>query len=184
MKNQKNYFVDNKKFYDAIVQHYVDCEEAQEKGLEQPRIPEFIGECLLKIADNLTRHRWFINYTQQYKEEMVGQALLNCIEYFYRFDANRFSNPFSYFTQSCFNTFRDVAKKERRNQYVKYASFEKAMIESGGDGLTELQMYDNISEFIANFEDDVEKERVKRKEKLAQKKRLEEQKDSESSSNN
>ena len=42
-KNNKHY-IDNKKFYTALLHHKKSIEEARAKGLEDPRIPPYIGE--------------------------------------------------------------------------------------------------------------------------------------------
>ena len=50
-KAKPEHYVDNKKLY-AEMQVYLNAvKEAEEAGDEKPRIPEYIGECLLKISN-------------------------------------------------------------------------------------------------------------------------------------
>ena len=90
-KNSKHY-IDNKKFYTALLQHKKNVEEAKVKGLPAPRIPAYIGECLYKIATRLSLKPNFISYT--YRDEMISDGLENCINYLNNFDLY---NPLSYF---------------------------------------------------------------------------------------
>ena len=54
----------------------VACEEAENVG-ERPKVPEYIGECILKIANGLSNRPNFINYT--YKDEMISDGIENCL---------------------------------------------------------------------------------------------------------
>jgi len=72
---------------------------------------EFIGECLLKIATHLARKGFF--GTTPYKEEMIGDAVLNAILYLENFDVKR-GNPFAYFTQiMTFAFYRRISGEEQ-----------------------------------------------------------------------
>ena len=54
MKQRKRVmYVDNKKFYEAIVEYHKQVQQAHEEGKEEPRISNYIGECIYKIAENL-----------------------------------------------------------------------------------------------------------------------------------
>ena len=171
--------VDNKKFYDAIVEYREEKDIAEAAGSAIPRIPEYIGNCLYNIATRLTFHQWFISYSEVYKEEMVGDALEKCITYFDKFKYKEYNNPFSYFTQICYFAFQNRKKNERTNQYIKYKSYEREMISQDIAGyiednnLTSATMYDNIGEFIEKYEHDEEEKRRKRRKKIKDKKELE-----------
>ena len=46
--------------------------------LHQIPIDDYIGECILKICQNLIRKKGFIEYTQTHSEDMIGDAVENC----------------------------------------------------------------------------------------------------------
>ena len=178
MKKTHNY-VDNKKFYSSIVEFRREKQLAIENNTEEPRMPEYIGKCIYLIAKNLTNHRWFIGYTEVYKEEMVSDAIEKCILYFDKFDYEKWNNPFAYFSKVCYFTFQDRKKKERKEQYIKYKSFQNKMISGeiptntdDNNNLTGSTMYDNIGEFIEKFESDEDVLREKRRKKVREKKLL------------
>ena len=46
---KSEHYVDNKKLYAEMVEYLNGVKEAEESDSTPPRIPEYIGECLLKI---------------------------------------------------------------------------------------------------------------------------------------
>ena len=86
-------YVDNKKFYEEIVKYRQKVRECQEQGLEEPRIPDYIGECIYKIAEKLSTKPCFANYS--YRDEMVSDGIENSILYFkdYNPDYNGSGDP-------------------------------------------------------------------------------------------
>ena len=94
------HYVNNADFLAAIKEYKQKVLEAQEKGLPKPQVSNYIGECILKIANHLSYKPNFINYT--YKDDMILDGIENCIQYIDNFDPNKSSNPFAYFTQIIF----------------------------------------------------------------------------------
>ena len=45
-----NYYVDNDKLVEALMQHKKNCRVAKRKKLPEPLLTNFIGECFLKIV--------------------------------------------------------------------------------------------------------------------------------------
>lgn len=161
------YYVDNKKFYEEIVKYYDDCKLAEAAGKPRPTIPDYIGDCLLKIANRYVNHPWFANYS--FREEMIGDAIENCILYFHNFDPTKWNNPFAYFTQITKFAFRRRILKEEKNRYIIYKNFESSMILGNTDalgdgekGLISFSMYDNITEFMAKYEEKEREKKLKR----------------------
>ena len=91
------HYIDNQKFLKAIVDHRDRVEIAKIKEKKKPRIPEYIGDCFLKIATHLSYRPNFINY--MYKEDMISDGVENCVQYIDNFDPAKSRNPFAYFTQ-------------------------------------------------------------------------------------
>ena len=185
MKEKKVNYVDNKKFYETIVEHRRRVEESAQKGLESPRLPEYIGECIWKIANKLSNKPCFINYS--YRDEMISDGIENCIMYFKDFDPNKTQNPFAYFTQIIYYAFLRRINKEEKNRYIIYKNFQETIINNGHNAyltdtednhIVPTQMYDNINSFMGRFEEKEELKKQKRKEqKLGLTKFYEEDKD-------
>lgn len=112
------YYVDNKRFYDACLNHYNKVQTAKEQSKPNPQISNYIGECLMKIAQKMTESSHFRGY--DFKEDMIGDAIENCILYFNNFDPIKYKNPFSYFSQICYFAFLRRIGKERDRIYNQY----------------------------------------------------------------
>lgn len=157
MSKPKQY-VNNADFLKALVEYKEKSKIAKEQGKPRPAIPNYIGECWMKIAEGLSHKPNFINYT--YRDEMISDGIENCLQYFENFDPERGLNPFAYFTQIIYFAFLRRISKEKKQQYVKYKvteqfgildEYELAELEEGAS--KQFELYDNISEFIGTYED-------------------------------
>jgi hypothetical protein len=151
MSKQKHY-IDNADFLKALV----DYKTRKDKNPNEP-IPNYIGECFMKIAEGISHKPNFINYT--YRDEMVSDGIENCLMYFDNFNPQKSKNPFAYFTQIIYYAFLRRIGKEKKQLYIKYKATEQFGILDEGemmefeDGTTQqFELYDNIAEFIENFE--------------------------------
>lgn len=152
------HYVNNADFLKALIDYKTACDAAKAGGKDDPIVPNYIGECFLKIANHLSRKPNFISYS--FREEMVCDGIENCIMYFRNFDPTKSSNPFAYFTQIIYFAFLRRIQKEKKQLYVKYKATEMygildefEMLE-GEDGSTkQFELYDNIAEFIGTYED-------------------------------
>lgn len=163
-------YVDNKKFFEEIVAYRKRLHEARAAGLEDPRIPDYIGLCIWKIAEKLSTKPCFMNYS--FREEMVSDGIENCILYFKDYDPEIGQNPFAYFTQVIYYAFLRRISKEEKNRYIMYKNFQENIIgqydtnllRDGDDNhLLPTQMYDNINDFMTRFEKKEEIKKEKRK---------------------
>lgn len=121
------HYVDNKKFYDALVEHIEACKAAVARGEEKPMVSNYIGECFLKIATHLSYKSNFINYT--FKDDMISDGIENCLAAADKFDPVRSTNPFAYYTQITFYAFVRRIQKEKKQQVTKYKMIENLDIE-------------------------------------------------------
>mgnify|MGYP005816415841 CR=1 FL=1 len=120
--SKSNHYIDNKVFFEAMVEWKKLVIEAEDCGDVKPPVTEYIGKCFLDIAEHLSRRPNFINYP--YREEMVGDGIENCLMYAHNFNPEKSKNPFSYFTQIIYYAFLRRIEKEKKQAYVKYKSFE------------------------------------------------------------
>ena len=143
-KRRKNNFIDNKEFYSAMVNYRIKIDRAKEQGLERkdwPPIPRYIGKCFLDIAEHLSMRPNFSNYI--YRQDMVMDAVENCVVYCYNFDPEKSKNPFSYFTQVCWYAFiRRIGKEKRQIEIC-----DKIISKSGFEEFFEGDQMGTSSEF-------------------------------------
>jgi len=170
------HYVDNAKFYNEILAHKKRVAEAREKGLQDPKLPDYIGECIWKIAEKLSTKPCFINYS--YRDEMISDGIENCILYFNDYNPDIGKNPFAYFTQVIYYAFLRRINKEEKNRYTIYKNFQETIVNLGNSNLltdsddnhlVPNQIYDNISEFMDRFE---KKEAVKKEKRKTAKEGL------------
>jgi hypothetical protein len=156
-KQPKNY-INNADFCDALIRYKENCIIAVESGRPEPKIPNYIGECFMKLAEGLARRPNFFGYS--YKDEMVADGIENCLTYFRNFDPDKTKNPFAYFTQILWWCFVRRIQREKKQQYIKYKATENfgildeaELLELGDGQIKQLEVYDNMYDFIQKFEE-------------------------------
>jgi hypothetical protein len=164
MAKTTKHYVNNADFLSALIEYRDKCAIAKGDGKEDPQIPNYIGECFYKIADHLSRKPNFISYS--FRDEMISDGIENCLMYFRNFDPDKSKNPFAYFTQIIYYAFLRRIIKEKKQLYVKYKATEQfgildehEMFEDENGNMRQFELYDNISEFIFNFEENKRKKK-------------------------
>jgi hypothetical protein len=122
MSKKASHYIDNKRFLEDISNHREIVQKAKKEGIKPPGVTEYIGQCFLDIANNLAKKPNFANYS--FKEEMIGDAVENCIMYATNFDPLKSTNPFAFFTQITFYAFLRRIQKEKKQLYIKLKCFE------------------------------------------------------------
>lgn len=177
----ERHYVSKEEFYEALLERRILMDAYKEKiarGEEAtpPKISNKIGDCVLKICTNLAKKYNFANKT--YKDEMIGDAIEQCIKYIDSFDVYKTKNPFSYFTQTAYYQYLDRIKLENEETYVKYKSLmnslvlsELAEVDQSADNAEhihdniELPDISHITDFIEKFEKSKEQAKAKVKPK-------------------
>lgn len=121
-KKTENY-VNNKEFLEAIIVYRSALFEAKQNNLPKPRVPNYIGDCFLKIATHLSYKPNFVNY--MYRDEMISDGIENCLQYIHNFDPDKSSNPFAYFTQVIYFAFLRRIAKEKKQMEIKNKMIER-----------------------------------------------------------
>ena len=148
---KKNNFIDNKELYAAFVEYRAAVDIAKEKGLpkkEWPQIPRYIAKSFLDIAEHLSMRPNFSNYI--YRQDMVSDAIENCVVYAHNFDPSKSKNPFSYFTQVCWYAFiRRIGKEKRQieicDKIISKSGFEEFFV---GDGIGTSSEFNSIKDSV------------------------------------
>ena len=143
-KKSTAHYVSNKELFEAMVKFKTECEEADNVG-ERPKVPEYIGKCILKIANGLSNRPNFINYT--YKDEMISDGIENCLQYVKNFNPEKSKNPFAYFTQIIYYAFLRRIQKEKkqthvRNKMIQKSNYEEFTTMEGDDGSYSVAGFD------------------------------------------
>ena len=167
---KEKHYVDNDKFYAAMIDYKAAVEKAKKEGKPRPHVTNYIGDCLMKIAVHLSYKPNFINY--RFRDDMISDGITNCLQYIDNFNPDKSSNPFSYFTQITYYAFLRRIAKEKKHLYTKYKYMKANPIID--DDYPELQIKhtdyseEYIDQFIEDFEStkrrEVKKKKVKEEE--------------------
>ena len=138
-KKKSEYYINPPEFRAAITDFY-------ETGV----FPNYLGECVIKIAEGLSYSPKFRNYS--YIEDMVGDALIKMYAALKNknFKIESPSNPFSYFTTIAFRAFINRIKKEKRRHETESSYreivYEQHMIEAN-DGMVYVKGIEDEEQF-------------------------------------
>lgn len=131
-KRKSSNYIDNEKMYKEMVDYTQRIAEynKQIQNLSEtdprpskPKVSEYIGSCIIMIAQRLATKPNFANYV--HREEMIGDGIENCLMYIDNFDPNKSKNPFAYFTQIIYFAFVRRIQKEKKQMYTKMKLLEK-----------------------------------------------------------
>lgn len=161
----KTHYVDNKRLYSVMVDYRKLVHEAEQTGDEKPRVPDYVGHCLLLIANRMSTKPNFVNYT--FRDEMVCDGIENCINYIDNFNPDRSTNPFAYFSQIIYNAFLRRIQREKKQLYIKHKSLENAIVhdtlvvdESGG--AVHVPYANTNTEYMKDFVTSFEEKEMKK----------------------
>lgn len=122
MAKATRHYVNNKTLYEEMIRYKEKVRLAKENNKQAPQIPNYVGECFLLICNKLSTKPNFMNYS--YRDEMIADAIENCVIAAHSFDPDKSSNPFAYFTQIAWNAFIRRIAKEKKQAYIKHKNFE------------------------------------------------------------
>lgn len=165
-KKPKNY-INNKTLYTAMIEYRTKLQEAERTDKEKPQISRYIGESIRLICINLSKKPNFSGYT--YKEEMIADALIDCVAAVDNFNPDRTSNPFAYFTQIAWNAFLRRIAKEKKQTAIKHKNFENSFLMNelwSGEASMQLGSNEYSAEVVRSYESKM-LTKTKKKGKLA-----------------
>jgi len=154
-RKKKHHYVNNRTLFEKMKEYKEARIVAKEADKPAPKIPRYIGECLLMICTKLATKPNFSGYT--YRDEMVADAIENCIAAVDNFDPDRYANPFAYFTQIAWNAFIRRISKEKKQSYIKHKNFQNSFMMLGleeellNNGVSKRNDYSD--DIIRNFEE-------------------------------
>lgn len=79
-------YVSNKEFLQALVERRLSIDKAIQNNEEIPPVSDFICKCIIQICTRYSLNPKWIAYT--YREEMIADAIYNCLKYVDKFEDN------------------------------------------------------------------------------------------------
>jgi hypothetical protein len=136
-KKKSEHYVNNKELLEALIvyrskveKHFFENndrlptrEDRSKRWEGKPPIPNYLGECFLKIATHLSYKPNFVNY--MFRDDMISDGIENCVQYIHNFDPEKSSNPFAYFTQIIHYAFLRRIQKEKKQLEIKTKIIER-----------------------------------------------------------
>jgi DNA-directed RNA polymerase specialized sigma subunit len=167
-KKKSEHYVNNKEFLAAMVEYKKTVDKAKKAGKNNPRVPDYVGECFLKIANHLSYRPNFINYT--YRDDMISDGIENCLQYLNNFDGEKSNNPFAYFTQIIYYAFIRRIQKEKKQTTIKQrmiqeANYDDMALQPGEDREFRNQFTEFLKKNMPMTEEPVKKKTVAKKKK-------------------
>ena len=163
-KNKKSaHYVNNADFSNAVVEYVKTVNEAKSSNKTLPKVPDYIAQCFLSIAEGLSHKSNFIRYT--YREEMVMDAVENCLKAIENYSieaATRTGKPnaFAYFTQITWYAFLRRIAKEKKQQDIKLKYLTRSGIEQFVDGdMSDEYTMNVVGSFVDTLRDRIDKVR-------------------------
>jgi|TARA_B100000131_G_scaffold53277_1_gene48108 hypothetical protein len=156
------HYVNNAEFSQAVVDYVGKLEECRKEQITLPKVPDYIAQCFLRIAEGLSHKANFIRYT--YREEMVMDAVENCLKAISNYNleaATRTGKPnaFAYFTQITWFAFLRRITKEKKQQDIKLKYLTKSGIESFIDVGDEAAAESVATHFVDTLKDRIQRVR-------------------------
>ena len=161
-RKQSIHYVNNATFSQAVVDYVSHVEKCKKEKESLPKVPDYIAQCFLRIAEGLSHKANFIRYT--YREEMVMDAVENCLKAISNYNleaATRTGKPnaFAYFTQITWFAFLRRITKEKKQQDIKLKYLTKSGIESFIDVGDEAAAGNVASHFVDTLKDRIQRVR-------------------------
>ena len=150
-RKRSEHYVNNKEFLAAIIEYKQQIVDAEQLGNPKPRIPNYIGECFLKIATHLSYKPNFVNY--MFKDDMVCDGIENCVQYINNFNPEKSQNPFAYFTQIIHYAFlrriqREKKQMEIKNKILERSGYEEVFVDNNTLDGTNYSDYNSIKDNV------------------------------------
>lgn len=123
---ENKHYIKNKELYAVFVEHTKNKKRCAEAGLPQPQLPDEISRSIILIANRMANKHVFNRYP--FKEDMIGDGILECLTYVNGFDPEKSQNPFAYISQAIKNAFFKRLTKESKYQYAKLKLYDDGFL--------------------------------------------------------
>src|SRR6185312_3786473 len=128
MASKRNY-IDNDKLDKELIQYVNQCNLAKSQGIvahsdNWPRINDYLADSINKLVTHMSYNGSFISYT--YKEEMIGNAIINVLKYLHTYDYTRVGKEgqprraFAWLSMIVWRSFLQTIDEEKTQTYIKF----------------------------------------------------------------
>ncbi len=168
-------YVDNKDFTRALGKWAKVSREQIEQGEKPHRLTDYLAECVFMICNNMGYKSSFINYT--YKEEMIGDAIENCVRYIKNFNNEKNNNAFGYVSTIAYYAFVRRIKKENKRHIDHLLYVRKTFSEDDirtaldADNPNDIKNYNTYTNHMLSILDDMAVELPKKPDRKKRKKK-------------
>ena len=150
-RKRSEHYVNNKEFLAAMIAYRESVDLAKQRGEPKPQIPNYIGECFLKIATHLSYKTNFINYI--FIDDMISDGIENSIQYIHNFNPEKSQNPFAYFTQIIHYAFlrriqREKKQLEIKNKIIERSGYDEIFVDDNTIDGSNYSDYNSIKDNI------------------------------------
>jgi len=125
---KSRHYIDDDHLTGILSAWKVEYDAAKAAGEPNPRLPEAVGEAILDMAESMGKRHNFSGYS--YLDEMKSDAVIHCVKYIHNFnpavksEKKQKTSAFGYINMIIWRSFTNRIKGEKREQYLKYKSFE------------------------------------------------------------
>ena len=156
------HYVNNAQLSQAVVDYVGHLDQCKKEETTLPKVPDYIAQCFLRIAQGLSHKANFIRYT--YREEMVMDAVENCLKAISNYNleaATRTGKPnaFAYFTQITWFAFLRRITKEKKQQEIKIKYLTRSGVDSFIDTGSEGVATNVATHFVDTLRDRIQRVR-------------------------
>lgn len=147
------HYCSNKQLYSEMCHYRAQFDQYKnEGGKREPRMSDAIGLAIIQICTNLAVRPNFSGYT--YKDEMIADAIENCVVAAKSFDPDKSTNPFAYFTMVAWNAFIRRITKEKKQAYIKHKNLAASnlLFELENEGVAIVAGNEHSHELIRSYE--------------------------------
>jgi hypothetical protein len=140
----KQHYVDKVKFNLEATKYVNLYNEAKAAGLPKPQMSNYLGNCIVLIANKSSNMPSFVKYP--FKDEMISDGIEIAFRYFHNYDEEAISvrtgkksaGAFGYFTQIICRAFIKRICIEKRLMYLK-----QKYIDQSWDVFVDIQEHDS-----------------------------------------
>jgi hypothetical protein len=177
--NKTSYYVDKQRLNREILEYH-------QRLIQNPdeKIPEYVGEAIINICRGVVKSSQFNSTINlQYRDEMIGEAVITCVKAIKKIDPSLGLSSFSYLTTTAQRSCLYTISKEKDFAYTKFNSLVNYYDQNGADEpldeflivsdhssevdqeIEKSQYLQNLRQQIANYENGLKKkaEKIKKK---------------------
>lgn len=110
-------YIDNNVFTQQLHDYATRQKEREIKGLSREKVPDEIGKGIIQIVNGLASRYNFRSYT--YLDEMVGDALVACVNAVHKFNIEKSTNGFGFIGFCAWRVMVNRIKLEKHQQAIK-----------------------------------------------------------------